>query len=85
MIMLKKFYNEHNNYFCIQLIDFEMLLNLGRQMKIPGYKVWKNVCSSGSFIESDDQGVDKINKTLYRYIKNPYLLIIFDYTILRIV
>jgi len=45
-------------------------------MKIPGYKVWKNVCSSGS-LESDDQGVDKINKTLYRYIKSPYLLIKF--------
>lgn len=51
-----------------------MLLNLGRQMKIPGYKVWKNVCSSGS-LDSDDQGVEKINNTLYRYIKSPYLLI----------
>lgn len=55
-------------YFDKQLIDIEMLLNLGRQMKIPGYKVWKNVCSSGPF-QSDDQGVDKINKTLYRYTK----------------
>lgn len=67
--MLNIFYDEHNNYFDKQLIDIEMLLNLGRQMKIPGYKVWKNVCSSGSF-QSVDQGVDKINKTLYRYIKN---------------
>lgn len=75
--MLNIFYIEHNNDFFLQLIDIEMLLNLGRQMKIPGYRVWKNVCSSGSFVESDDQGVDKINKTLYRYIKNPYLLTIF--------
>lgn len=58
-----------------------MLLNLGRQMKIPGYKIWKNVCSSGSF-QSDDKGVDKINKTLYRYIRNQYLFLIFINVIL---
>lgn len=68
MIMLN-IYDERNNYFDIRLTDIEALLNLGREMKIPGYKVWKNVCSSGSF-QSYDQGVDKINKTLYRYIKN---------------
>lgn len=58
-----------------------MLLNLGRQMKIPGYKIWKNVCSSGSF-QSDDHGVDKINKTLYRYIRNQYLFLKFNNDIL---
>jgi len=83
-------FNEHNNNFDKQFIDIEMLLNLGRQMKIPGYKVWKNVCSSRSF-QSVDQGVDKINKTLYRYIKKSiftnyilqsYLIIIhFTYSV----
>lgn len=62
-------YNQNNlgdtENYSLPKKNIEMLLNLGRQMKIPGYKVWKNVCSSGSF-QSVDQGVDKINKTLYR-------------------
>lgn len=44
------------------------MLNLGRQMKIPGYKVWKNLCTSGSS-QSENKAVDEINQTLYRYIK----------------
>lgn len=55
------------NYNNVFLIDIETLLNLGRQLKIPSYKVWKNLCSSGS-IQSENQAIDKANKTLYRYL-----------------
>lgn len=51
----------------VHLTDIEELLSLGRQIKIPGYKIWKNVCSSGSF-QSENQSLDKLNKTLYKYV-----------------
>lgn len=40
---------------------------MGRQLKMPGYKVWKNLCSNNSF-QPVDSSVDKVNKTLYGYI-----------------
>lgn len=63
------------NYNNVLLIDIKTLLNLGRQIKIPSYKVWKNVCSNG-FIQSENQAIDKANKTLYRYL---YLNVYYMY------
>lgn len=69
--MSEIFYSERskrlfNDSDLILLTDIESLLNLARQMKIPSYKSWKNMCSVGS-LRTENEAIDVINKTLYRY------------------
>lgn len=56
-----------NDNYHVCSTDIEALLNLGRRMKIPGYKSWRNACSGG-YSQSENRTVDEVNTTtLYRY------------------
>ncbi|VVC36103.1 Hypothetical protein CINCED_3A021410 [Cinara cedri] len=70
-------YNQNNlgntKNYSLPKKNIEALLSLGRQLKIPSYKIWKNVCSNGSF-QSENESLDKLNKTLYKTCSDMDLL-----------
>jgi len=68
MVNITHITHMYNDCFDICLIDIETLLNLGRRIKIPGYKIWKNICSDG-YLQTENEAVENANKTLYGYIQ----------------